>query len=140
MYLTIADVLTTVVFVLLFALIVFILIKLRVKNWGKVTENENENGHRTKARAKILFKSISEYDRTNYTNLTTYHVRELYLDCLINGEKKTLLCSEYMYNFVQKGETYDVFYGNYGVELDRKYYPEGFDDYFEDLDNPDIEE
>jgi hypothetical protein len=45
-----------------------------------------------------------------------------------------------MYNFVQKGETYDVVYTTHTIELDRKYYPEDFDDYFEDLDNSDIEE
>lgn len=130
MFYEIADNLTTIVFVLLFALLVFILIKIRVSKWGNETTNEKK----TKARAKILFKSINEYDGTRYPDLTTYHVTEYYIDCLIDGVKKTFLCSEYMYDYVQKGETYDVVYTSDHIELDRKYYPEDFDDYFDDLD------
>lgn len=124
----IADNLTTVVFVLLFALLVFIWIKFIVSRWGRETKNETE----TKAQAKILFKSIDEHEGTRYPDLTTYHVTNYYIDCLIYGVKKTFLCSEYMYNFVQKGETYDVVYTSDHIELDRKYYPENFDDYFVD--------
>ena len=140
MFSEIAEKLAPVVFVLLFALLVFLMIKLIVRRWGRVTENEKEKEKKTKARAKILFKSIDEYDLTNYSYLTTTHVRDLYLDCLIDGEKKTFMCNEYMFDYVQKGETYDVLYGKHTIELDRKYYPEDFDDYFEEYDDPDIEE
>lgn len=102
--------------------------------------SKNKNKREKKGRAKILFKSIDEYDGTRYPDLTTYHVTNYYVDCLIGGEKKTFSCCEYMYNYVQKGETYDVLYTKHWIELDRKYYPEDFDDYFEDLDNSDIEE
>ncbi len=132
MFNEIADVLTTIIFVLLVALLVFVWIKFRVSRWGKETKKETG----TKAQAKILFKSIDEYDRTNYSNLTTSHVTNYYIDCLIDGKKMTFLCSEYMYNFVQKGETYDVTYKSHTIELDRKYYP---DDDFYDTDNDDYE-
>jgi len=132
----IGDILITILFVLLFILIVFILVKIRVSKWGNETKNETEK----KGRAKILFKSIDEYEGTRYPDLTTYHVTNYYVDCLIDGEKKTLFCYEYMYNYVQKGETYDVVYTSDHIELDRKYYPEDFDDYFEEFDDPDIEE
>ena len=102
--------------------------------------SKNKNKTKKKGRAKILFKSIDEYDGTRYPDLTTYHVTNYYVDCLIGGEKKTFSCCEYMYNFVQKGESYDVVYTTHTIELDRKYYPKDFDDYFEDLDNSDIEE
>lgn len=134
----IGDILITILFVLLFIFIVFILVKIRVSKWGNETKNETEK--KTKARAKILFKSIDEYEGTRYPDLTTYHVTNYYVDCLIDGEKKTLFCYEYMYNYVQKGETYDVVYTSDHIELDRKYYPEDFDDYFEEFDDPDIEE
>lgn len=124
----IADALMPVIFVLLFALLVYIWIKIRVSRWGK--ESKKETG--TKAQAQILFKSIDEHEVTRYPDLTTYHVTKYFLDCLIDGEKKTLLCSEYMYNYVQNGETYDVTYKKHTIELDRKYYPDNFDDYFVD--------
>lgn len=103
---------------------------------GSVRYNSSKKKNQTekKGRAKILFKSIDEYDGTRYPDLTTYHVTNYYVDCLIGSEKKTLSCCEYMYNFVQKGETYDVVYTPNHIELDRKYYPEDFDDYFDDLD------
>lgn len=138
MHYEIGDILITILFVLLFALIVFILVKIRVSKWGNETENETEK--KTKARAKILFKSIDEYEGTRYPDLTTYHVTNYYVDCQIYGVKKTFCCCEYMYNFVQKGETYDVLYTKHWIELDRKYYPEDFDDFFEEFDDPDIEE
>lgn len=142
MFSEIAEKLTPVVFVLLFAFLIFILIRRRVRNWGEEYGEkwEEEAEKMPRVRAKILFKSISEYDRTRYPDLTTYHVTNYYIDCLIGGEKKTFSCCEYMYNYVQKGETYDVLYTKHWIELDRKYYPEDFDDYFEDLDNSDIEE
>ncbi|MBQ9869296.1 MAG: hypothetical protein IJM32_06530 [Ruminococcus sp.] len=96
--------------------------------------SKNKNKTEKKGRAKILFKSIDEYDGTSYPDLTTYHVTNYYIDCLIGGEKKTFSCCEYMYNYVQKGESYDVVYTTHTIELDRKYYPEDFDDYFENLD------
>ena len=133
----IADALMPVIFVLLFASLVFVLIKILVSRWGK--EKKKETG--TKARAKILFKSVDEYDGTNFTNLTSYHVTNYFLDCLIDGKTMTFNCCEYMYNYVQKGETYDVTYRSHIIELDRKYYPDNFDDYFvdgsDDYDNDD---
>lgn len=142
MFSEIAEKLTPVVFVLLFAFLIFILIRRRVRNWGEEYGEkwEEEAEKMPRVRAKILFKSISEYDRTRYPDLTTCHERKLFLDCLIDGEKKTFLCSEYMFDYVQKGETYDVICGKHWINLDRKYYPENFDEYFEELDNPDIEE
>lgn len=121
---TLADFFTIVFFSLLF-LFCFI---------GSVRYQFSKNKNKTekKGRAKILFKSIDEYDGTRYPDLTTYHVTNYYVDCLIGSEKKTLSCCEYMYNYVQKGETYDVVYTSNHIELDRKYYPESFDDYFVD--------
>lgn len=133
----IANIFTIVFFAALLALWIFVAVK---KAIASTKAAEKKTVTQTQATAKILFKSVNEYDKTNFTNLTTYHVRELYLDCLIDGEKKTLMCSEYMYNFVQKGETYDVVYTSDHIELDRKYYPDDFDDYFEKLDDPEIEE
>ena len=124
----IADALLPFLFVLLFSYIVFLLVRIIISRWGKETKNKTEK----KGRAKILFKSIDEYEGTRYPDLTTYHVTDYYIDCIIDGEKKTLLCSEYMYNFVQKGEFYDVVYTSDHIELDRKYYPDDFDDYFVD--------
>ena len=130
----IGDVLLPILFVFLLAFLIYILVKIRVSKWGKTNLNEEEKG--TKARAKILFKSVDEFDRTNYSYLTTRHVTNYYIDCLINGEKKTFLCSEYMYDYVQKGETYDVIYTSHMIELDRKYYPDDdFDDDFDDYDS-----
>ena len=126
----IADALLPILFVLLFSYIVFLLVRIIISRWGRETKNKTEK----KGRAEILFKSIDEYDRTNYSNLTTSHVTNYYIDCIIDGEKKTLLCSDYMYNYIQKGETYDVTYTSHTIELDRKYYPENYDDYFDDLD------
>ena len=123
----IANIFTIVFFAALLALWIFVAVK---KAIASTKADEKKTVTQTQASAKILFKSISEYDRTRYPDLTTYHVRELYLDCLIDGEKKTFLCSEYMYNFVQKGETYDVVYTSDHIELDRRYYPENFDEYF----------
>ncbi len=123
----IANIFTIVFFAALLALWIFVAVK---KAIASTKADEKKTVTQTQASAKILFKSVNEYDKTNLTNLTTYHVRELYLDCLIDGEKKTFLCSEYMYNFVQKGETYDVVYTSDHIELDRRYYPENFDEYF----------
>ena len=123
---TLANYFTIVFFSLL---ILFCFIASVRQNISKKKSKINNKGQ-----AKILFKSINEYDGTRYPDLTTYHVTEYYIDCLIGGEKKTLLCSEYMYNYVQKGEIYDVVYTSDHIELDRKYYPEDFDDYFDDLD------
>ena len=129
----IASIVSLIIIVLSFLLSVFFIIRVITKKRKVETEKTG--------RAKILFKSVSEYDKTNFTNLTTYHKRNLFIDCLIDGEKKTLLCSEYMYNYVQKGETYDVVYTSDHIELDRKYYPDDFDDYFvdgsDDYDNDD---
>ena len=132
----IANIFTIVFFAVLLALWLFVSIKKAVS----IKAKEKETVKETKARAKILFKSVNEYDKTNLTNLTTYHVRELYIDCLIDGEKMTFLCGEYMFDYVQKGETYDVVHTSNRIALDKKYYPEDFDDYFDDLDDPDNEE
>lgn len=124
----IADALMPVIFVLLFASLVYIWIKIRVSRWGK--ESKKETG--TKAQAQILFKSIDEHEVTRYPDMTTYHVTKYFLDCLIDGKTMTFNCCEYMYNYVQNGETYDVTYKKHTIELDRKYYPDNFDDYFVD--------
>ena len=117
----IGNTIAMIIVILLILLVIFTVIK-------GIAKKEKE----TKACAKILFKSIGEYDRTRYPDLTTYHVTNYFLDCLIDGKTMTFNCSEYMYDYVQNGETYDVTYKKHTIELDRKYYPDNFDDFFVD--------